>query len=399
VGLNTSGFKAPWQSAQALPLTAPNHSFHKTLPLIEEIPLGPLAAVQVADVGALHTPLVHEKEAVPVVGAIESVNAADAPDAVARAAALQVLVPTVQLKALAAQSAGGGGALQLGVVGALQVPLVQVNDAAPEFGPVALDNAKVAPEADDDADAPQVLPPTVQLNALAAQFTGAGTTHVAPGAAAPHTPLVQAKLAPPVVGAVMSDRAAAAPEAVTPADALQVFPPTVQLRALAAQSAGGVTHVAEVGAPHVPLVHEKVATPVAGAIESVSTVAAPEAVDGADALQALPPTLQLSEPAAQGAGALQVAEVAALQAPLVHEKVAAPVVGDSVSFNTVEPPEAIEPTAASQLLPPTVQLKEPAAQGAGDVQLALVAAPHAPLVQAKLAAPVVGADRSDRVVL
>jgi hypothetical protein len=324
-----------------------------------------------------------------------SVSVVDAPDVVNGAVAMHTLVPTLQLNAPAAQGPATTAVAQVAEVAVLQAPLVHEKVAAPVVGDSVSFNTVEPPEAVEPTAASQVLPPTVQLKEPAAQ--GAGDVQLAL-VAAPHVPFVHAKLAAPVVGADRSDRVVLWPDTVAGATASQILPPTVQLSAPAAQGAG-VVHVAEVGTPHAPLVHEKVATPVAGAIESVSTVAAPEAVDGADALQALPPTLQLSEPAAQGAGALQVAEVAALQAPLVHEKVAAPVVGDSVSFNTVEPPEAIEPTAASQLLPPTVQLKEPAAQGAGDVQLALVAAPHAPLVQAKLAAPVVGADRSDRVAL
>jgi hypothetical protein len=52
------------------------------------------------------------------------VNAAKAPDAVAAAFALHVLLPTLQLSVPAAQLAGGGGA-QVAEVAAPHTPLVQ----------------------------------------------------------------------------------------------------------------------------------------------------------------------------------------------------------------------------------------------------------------------------------
>jgi hypothetical protein len=236
----------------------------------------------------------------------------------------------------------------------------------------------------------QVFPPTVQLSGVAAQATGA--VHVAPAAAAPQAPLVQAKLAAPVVGAPVSDNNALAPEAVDVATASQVLPPTVQLREPAAQATGAL-HETPVGVPHTPLVHAKLAAPVVGAVVSDKRAVAPEAVDAAVALQTLVPTLQLRAPVhgAAATGTAQVAEVAAPQAPLVQENVAAPVVGAVVSDSSALAPEAVATGVALHVLAPTAQLKGLAAHGAGAVHVALVAAPHKPLVQAKVAVPVVGA--------
>jgi hypothetical protein len=58
------------------------------------------------------------------------------------------------------------------------------------------------------------------------------------------------------VGAVMSCTATDEPDVVKPADALQEFVPTVQLKVLAAQSAAAVTQVVNVGVLHTPLLHE-----------------------------------------------------------------------------------------------------------------------------------------------
>jgi hypothetical protein len=90
----------------------------------------------------------------------------------------------------------------------------------------------------------------------------------------------------------------------------------------------------------------------------VSTAAAPDTVEAAVALQLLAPTLQFKVPAAQLAGgaAVQVAEVAAPQVPLVQEKVAAPSV-PVMSDRVAALPEAVVAAAASHVLPPTLQLK------------------------------------------
>jgi predicted ArsR family transcriptional regulator len=99
---------------------------HRASPFNVEMPRGPEAAVaQVADAGALHTPLVHRELAAPVVGAVVSDNAANTPDAAAATDAVHVLAPTVQLNAVAAQSATtGAGAVQVAELACPQVPLV-----------------------------------------------------------------------------------------------------------------------------------------------------------------------------------------------------------------------------------------------------------------------------------
>jgi hypothetical protein len=224
---------------------------------------------------------------------------------------------------------------------------------------------------------------------------------VAPAAAAPQTPLVQAKLAAPVVGAPVSANNALAPEAVDVATASQVLPPTAQLRGPAAQATGALQET-PVGVPHTPLVHAKVAAPVVGAVVSDKSAVAPELVDAAVALHTFAPTLQLSGPlhAAAATGTAQVAEVAAPQTPLVHENVAAPVVGAVVSDSSALTPEAVAAGVALHVLPFTVQLKGLAAQAAGAVHVApAAAAPHTPFVQAKVADPVVGAEVSDSIAL
>jgi hypothetical protein len=120
----TSGLEAPWQSAHDPP-PLPIGAVHNASPLADDTPRGPLAALQVPPDGAAQTPLVQETTAVPVVGAVVSDNEYEAPDAVNAASALHVLVPTVQLKACAAQATGAGAA-QVAEAGALHVPFVQV---------------------------------------------------------------------------------------------------------------------------------------------------------------------------------------------------------------------------------------------------------------------------------
>jgi hypothetical protein len=316
------------------------------------------------------------------------------PEAVEAAVALHTLPPTVQLTA----PEHGGGTTQVADVATPQTPLVQANVASPVAGAVVSDSNALSPEAVTAGVALHVLPPAVQLNGLAAQ--AAGAVQVAPAAAAPHTPLVQAKLAAPVVGAPVSDSNALAPEAVDAATPSQVLPPTVQLRGEAAQATGAL-HEAPVGVPHTPLAQAKLAAPVVGAVVSDKRAVAPEAVDAAVALHTLAPTLQLRAPVhgAAATGTAQVAEVAAPQTPLVQANVAAPVVGVRVSDSSALTPEAVAADVALQVLAPTVQLNGLAAQAAGAVQVALVAAPHTPLVQAKVAAPMVGAAVSDNIAL
>jgi hypothetical protein len=195
-----------------------------------------------------------------------------------------------------------------------------------------------------------------------------------------HAPLVHAKLAAPVVGAVASVSAALKPEAVALAAPSQVLPPTVQLSAPAAHAMGAV-HDVLVAAPHAPLLQAKLAAPVVGAVLSVSTALAPEAVAPAVASQVLPLTVQLRGPAAQAIGAVQLAPGATAHAPLVHVKLAAPVVGAVLSVSVALEPEAAAAAAPSQVLAPTVQFKAAALQAMGAVHDTLVGVPQTPLVQ------------------
>jgi hypothetical protein len=175
--------------------------------------------------------------------------------------------------------------------------------------------------------------------------------------AAPHVPLLQAKLAAPVVGAAVSDSTALTPEAVEATAASQVLAPTVQLKADAEHAVGAV-HETLVAAPHTPLVHAKLAAPVVGAVTSDNAAVAPDAADAAVALHTFAPTLQLKSPE-QGAGAVQVALVAAPHAPLLQMNVAAPVVGANVSDSNALAPDAVNAALALQALTPTVQVNAP----------------------------------------
>jgi hypothetical protein len=354
----------------------------------------PTGALQVAPVAAPQTPLLQEKVAAPVVGAPASVSIALAPSAVAVAAASHVLLPTVQLSAAALHATG---AVQETLVGAPHTPLLHEKLAAPVVGAVVSESAAVAPEAVEPAVALQTLLPTVQLKAPEHGAAATGTAHVVE-VAAPQTPLEQENVAAPVVGAVVSFSTALMPDAVAADVALQVFAPTVQLNGLAAQPTGA-THVVAVAAPQTPLLQAKVAAPVVGAAASVSVALAPEAVAAAAASQVLAPTVQLKAAALQAIGAAHEALVAAPHAPLLQEKLAAPVVGAKVSESAAVTPEAVAGAVALQVLVPEVQLKSPDAQADGDRHVALVAAPHTPLEQAALAVPVVGAIVSDSAAL
>lgn len=377
---------APWQKAQLF--------VYKVSPAAA-VGAGAAVALQTAagDAWVVHAPLVHKSAAVPVLGKSVSITVSVIPEAVDAAVALHTLPPTVQLTA----PEHGVGTAQVAEVAAPQTPLVQANVASPVVGATVSDSKALSPEAVAAGVALHVLPPTVQLRGAAAQ--DAGAAQVAP-VAAPHTPLVQAKLAAPVVGAPVSDNNALAPEAVDVATASQVLPPTVQLRGAAAQATGAL-HETPVGAPHTPLVHAKLAAPVVGAVVSDKMAVAPEAVDAAVALHTLAPTLQLRAPVhgAAATGTAHVAEVAAPQVPLVHANVAAPVVGAVVSDSSALAPEAVAADVALHVFAPTVQLNGLAAQAVGAVQVALVAAPHTPFVQAKVAEPVVGAAVSNSTAL
>jgi hypothetical protein len=130
---------------------------------------------------------------------------------------------------------------------------------------------------------------------------------------------------------------------------------------------------------------------------------APEAVPGTAAVQLLPACVQLSDCAEQaaGGGTAQDAAAGALQLPLLQEKLALPVAGDTVSVAMAEAPEAVVASAAEQLCPPTVQLMLCAAQagGGGTAQLALLGAPQTPALQLKLAVPVAGSIASRAAAL
>jgi hypothetical protein len=154
--------------------------------------------VHVEPAFAVHAPFVHEKAAEPVVGATESVTVNTAPDSVGLAVALHALAPTVQLSAVATQLTGllATSAAQEAEAGALHAPLLQTKFAAPVV-PVMSCSKILAPDTAGAADALQVLPPTVQDNAVEAQSTAAALQDAL--CAEPQAPLLQVKFAEPVV--------------------------------------------------------------------------------------------------------------------------------------------------------------------------------------------------------
>lgn len=203
---------------------------------------------QLSVLGAPQTPLLHEYTAAPVTGATVSCNPMLEPDVVIGAAALQLFTPTVHVCVRAAQSAGG--TMQLDALGVLaHRPLLHANVAVPIEGAVRSDSTLLEPDGVTAVTALEALPFTTQFKAAPAAQSAGGNTQVAAVGALAQAPLVQANVAVPVDGAVMSDSTLLEPDGVPNVVALQTLPLTVQLNALpAAQSAGGVTQVAVVGA-------------------------------------------------------------------------------------------------------------------------------------------------------
>lgn len=137
---------------------------------------------------------------------------------------LQVFPPTVQVTSPEHWSAQVAPAL------AVSVPLVQVKVAVPRDGPVeSLIDGEVAPLLSAAGVEPlQVFPPTLQDTVDAGHWL----PQVAP-AFCVATPLLQAKVELPVVGAVVSVTAGELAPLLTVPDSvpLQVLPPTVQVTA------------------------------------------------------------------------------------------------------------------------------------------------------------------------
>lgn len=254
-------------------------------------------------------------------------------------------------------------------VGALQVPSLQEKVAPPVAGAVPSVRLAESPEAAPGADAEQLLAPTCQLSVWAPHARGAAVVQLAL-VAAPQLPSLQAKRALPVVGSVASSASALPPDAVAETAAEQLLAPTLQLMVWAPQLAGsGRLQLALPGALQLPLLQLKLAVPVAGSTASLTTVCVPEGEAATDAEQLLPPTFQLRDWATQAAGgAVQLAFVAAPQLPLVQAKVALPVAGSTPSVAVADRPDAVAPRLAEQLLAPTLQLIDRAAHG-GETRL------------------------------
>lgn len=333
-------------------------------------------ATQLALVAAPQAPRVQVKVAEPVVGCVVSSSVREPPDASELAAAEQLLLLTLHDSIWASQ--GGGGSAQDALVALLHWPLAQANVADPVAGPVVSEAALDAPDAVAVTGASQRVPFTTQLRDWALQAGGAGTAHCA-AVGIPQAPSLQLKVAWPSAGASVSLATAALPDGVLASEPLQLSLPTFQLTGRAAQLDGaGIVQDACVAAPKEPLVQVNRALPVAGALPSVASAEAPDAVSDTAALQALPPTLQLSVCAAQAAGGtVHDASVAAPNAPFEQANLALPVAGALPSVASAETPEAVSDTAALQELPPTFQDSVCAVQAAGGaVQDASAAALH-----------------------
>jgi hypothetical protein len=167
-----------------------------------------------------------------------------------------------------------------------------------------------------------------------------------------------------------------------------VLLPTVQDNAVALQLLGCRLHDTPVGAPHAPLLHAIVATPVAGATKSCSTRLDPDVVLAAKALQLVPLAVHVCVPAVQLAGGeIQLGEVGPLQTPLLQEYPAVPVLGELTFCRSKLEPDELAAAVALQMLPPTVQLNGVEAQGAAVAtvvvaQLVELGIPHTPLLHA-----------------
>lgn len=98
--------------------------------------------------------------------------------------------------------------------------------------------------------------------------------------------------------------------------------------------------------------------------------------------------------AGKGFNAEQDAATWAAQMPFVHTKLAAPLVGPSLSVTSSELPEGDCGAWDAQVWVPTVQPSACAGHASCVVQLTLAAALQAPLLQLRVAVPVVGRDAS-----
>lgn len=240
------------------------------------------------------------KSAAPTVGSVESVTETESPGLVNGADAEQLLPPTVQFKVAAAQ--GGGGTTQVALVGAPHDPSTHENCAAPVVGSVESMSETSSPLGVCAADAEQVTPVTVQLNACAVQSGGGGTAQVAPAPGADQPLGVQVKVASPSVGPTESTRVVLAPAVSVFAGAEQVCPPTSHVSVWASHpgGGGGTTSHVPVSYTNDPAVQRKIAVPTSIGVESLTgPVTSPFAVVGANPLQLLPPTFQLTDRAAQ----------------------------------------------------------------------------------------------------
>jgi hypothetical protein len=168
----------------------PSAAFQSVSPLTEDTPRGPATTLShLAPADTANTPLVHEKVALPVVGATVSVTARSDPEIVSTALALQALVPTVQFNAVAAQS-NGAAVTQVDEVAGLQLPFVQRNLATPVVGPATSCKDALAPDVAASADALHALAPTVQVKFVEGQSASTAAQVAAVGPV--HTPLLHA---------------------------------------------------------------------------------------------------------------------------------------------------------------------------------------------------------------
>lgn len=180
---------------------------------------------------------------------------------------------------------------------------MQLNTAVPTAGKLLSVAVAVEPDPWAGSIAEQLLAPTVQDSVADGHEAGVGTVQLA-FAALLQLPLLQLKLAVPMLGCVPSVAVVIAPETMVGIVAVQVLAPSDQLTVLAEHAAATTCalQLVPVADPQVPLLQLNVAEPVVGCELSVAVVLEPELVLDTEAVQVFGPTDQDNVVAAHEAG-------------------------------------------------------------------------------------------------
>lgn len=245
-------------------------------------------------------PFEHRKFAEPVAGPVESTSVVVAPSDVCDADAVHVTPPTVQFRLAGAQASfAGGGTTQLAPACCVHVPELQVKVADPVVGGVESVMLLEVPCDPFPIVAVQVLPPTVQPSVVLEHPGGGGIAQVALPCCV-HEPFEHRNVAPPIVGAVVSDTLRETPGEVDATPPVQLFPLTSQVKFVAGQLGGGaVAHVAPACCAQVPSSHRNEAEPVSGGVVSDRLRVTPLAAAVIAAEQVEPDTVQDCVPLVQ----------------------------------------------------------------------------------------------------